>query len=652
MSGMTKGILAVLLLVAAGLGAWVLASPSDSATAEFDHPVATALRGSLTISVTEAGTIRARDQVVIKSEVEGQTTILYLIPEGVRVKEGDLLVELDTSSLQDRLVEQEIQVKNSDTSFIRARENLEVVKKQAESNIALATRDQRFAQEDLKQYIEGEFPKLLKEANSKITLELEELENATEKLEWSKTLREEKYISDSELEADRLAKSRSELDHELAVANRDLLQNYTYQRTLDQLQSDIEEAVRALERVQLTSSSDIIQAQADLESRQAELERQRSKLTKLQDQIQKARIVSPVNAMVVYATSARSGGWRGNDEPLDEGQSVRERQELIHLPTTDAIMVELKVHESNLDKIVEGLAVRVKVDAIPGKTYRGTIESIAPLPDAQSMWMNPDLKVYRTQVNLEDFEDSLRTGMSCQCEILIAHYEDAIYVPLQAVVRTRGQTMVHVQTEAGFEPREVEIGRDNNRVVVISRGLEAGEIVSLAPPLVQDGESLGAVGIEGSDAGAVKQEIDAAAARQRQGTDGEDATRGATPEAPSSNDGTDRSSRRGRRSTEGAPDGAGGQSGAERMQNLSAEEREQMRERFRNMSPEERERLRGQRDGGSRGGGSRGDGSTEGRRSRGSSDAGEAPSATPAPAPVESPAAREPAASPSRSGGQ
>ncbi|MGE3165253.1 MAG: efflux RND transporter periplasmic adaptor subunit [Planctomycetota bacterium] len=624
MSGVLKALLGLLVLLALAAGAWFVASPQDQASAELDHPTAIAQRGSLTISVTESGTIRARDQVVIKSEVEGQTTILYLVPEGTRVREGDLLVELDTSSLQDRLVEQEIQVKNSDTSYIRARENLEVVKKQAESNIALATRDLRFAQEDLKQFIDGEFPKQLKEANSKITLALEELENATEKLEWSQTLRQEKYISDSELEADRLAKSRQELEHELAVANRDLLQNYTYRRQLDQLNSDIEEAQRALERVQLTSSSDIIQAQADLESRQAELERQRSKLTKLQDQIQKARIVSPANAMVVYATSARGGGFRGNEEPLDEGQSVRERQELIHLPTTDAIMVELKVHESNLDKIVVGLAVRVKVDAIPGKTYRGTVDSIAPLPDAQSMWMNPDLKVYRTQVNLEDFEDSLRTGMSCQCEILIDHYDSAVYVPLQAVVRAGAQTVVHVQTELGFEPRVVEIGRDNNRVVVIASGLEAGEVVSLAPPLVPDGSAVaGGESGESADSGALKREIEAARERQQKGASG--SVEPAPTRGADAGDDTERP-RRTRRTRDGGSEGASAGGGADRFQNMTSEEREAMRERFRNMTPEEREKLRGQRGGG----GGRANGGTDGgAREPSDTPAGGAPGSGP-----------------------
>ena len=91
-----------------------------------------------------------------------------------------------------------------------------------------------------------------------------------------------------------------------------------------------------------------------------------------------------------------------NAEPLAEGQEVYERQELIYLPVGDEFIGEIKVHETNLKKIYPGLPVRIRIDALPGQIFQGKIAKIAPLPDAQSMWMNPDLKVYNTQVVIED----------------------------------------------------------------------------------------------------------------------------------------------------------------------------------------------------------------------------------------------------------
>ncbi|MHC4224066.1 MAG: efflux RND transporter periplasmic adaptor subunit, partial [Planctomycetota bacterium] len=75
-------------------------------------------RGPLIISVTESGTIKNREEVVIKNQVEGRTAILSLIPEGVHVKPGDLLVELASSRLEEQLAGQQIKVINAEAAFV------------------------------------------------------------------------------------------------------------------------------------------------------------------------------------------------------------------------------------------------------------------------------------------------------------------------------------------------------------------------------------------------------------------------------------------------------------------------------------------------------------------------------------------------------
>ena len=596
----TRGVTIATVAVLALVGVVAILSSRGSTESDTEQPTFVAKRGPLTISVTEAGTIQARELEIIKSQVEGQTTIIQLIPEGTRVKKGDLLVELDTSTLEDRKADRLITVQNSETAWIRARENLEVVKNQAQSDIAKAELDFQFAKEDLIQYEEGEFPKLLKESESKITLEKEELENAIEKLKWSERLFDEKYISETELESDRLTRNRASLDHELAVANRDLLKEYTHTRRVAELQSAIEETERALERVKLRANSDIIQAEADLKNKAAEYEQQKAKLAKFEDQIAKAKIFAPVDGMVVYATSSRAS-WRGNAEPLDEGQSVRERQELIHLPTTNAIMAELKVHESNLDKISLDLPVRITVDAPPGKRFIGRVAKIAPLPDAQSIWMNPDLKVYRTEIHIDEPGEELRTGMSCQNEIIVERYEDAVYVPVQAIVRSGTQTLAYVEESGEFVPRPVTIGLDNNRMVAIVKGIEEGETVLLTPPLKPDESE--AVESEDDDLGGlVVTKTKPSEAKPKPKTEAKPAEG-----APQNRGGRERG---------GSNRGGGGN-----WQNMSEEERKKARERFNNMSEEEKAKLRERWSGG----GNRGSGNRGGNRGGGRGGGGRPP---------------------------
>ena len=111
-----------------------------------------AKRGPLTISVLESGAIKAKEQEVIRNEVEGRTTIISIVPEGTRVKKGDLLVELDASTMDDERIDQEIQVQNAEAAFINAKETLAIAENQAKSDIELAELTLKFAKQDLKKY--------------------------------------------------------------------------------------------------------------------------------------------------------------------------------------------------------------------------------------------------------------------------------------------------------------------------------------------------------------------------------------------------------------------------------------------------------------------------------------------------------------------
>jgi len=374
-------------------------------------------------------------------------------------------------------------VQNAEAAFIDANESLAVAENQAQSDIDVANLTLKFSEQDLQQYKEGQYPKDLKTANNEITLREEELTRAQDTLEWSQKLFAEKYLSNTDLQADKLAVTRSKNGLELAKEELRLLNEYTRQRNIDQFESDFHQAKMALERIHRKARADVVQATAGLKARELEYTRQITKLEKINDQLGKAKVLSPADGIVIYATSARRGGWRDNREPLDEGVEVHERQELIYLPTATSAMAEVDIHEASLEKVRLGLPAIITVDALQGQTFFGSVGRIAPLPDPASMWMNPDLKVYNSEVYLEGDTPDLRTGMSCKVEIIVQQYEDVVYIPVQAVIRIAGQPAVYVVKDGTIEEREVTIGYDNNRMIRIIDGIQEGEAVLLTPPL-------------------------------------------------------------------------------------------------------------------------------------------------------------------------
>jgi HlyD family secretion protein len=567
----TKVFAVVIVLLAAGaVVAWREVSTGGSSV-DNSVPTFVARRGPLTISVLESGTIKAKEQLILKSEVEGRTSIIFLIDEGTRVKKGDVLVELDASSMQDQKIDQEISVQNADAAFISARERLAVAKNQAQSDIDVAELTLTFAKQDLDKYIQGEYPNQLKAAEEEVTLRKQELTVAEQRYEWSQKLAAEEYISDTELRDDELKKERAEQNVILSQNDKDLLEKYTYVRQMAQLNSDVKQAGMALERTQRKALADVAQAEADLKAKEAELARQKDKLAKLERQIANAIIKAPADGLVIYATTARTGGFRGNQEPLDEGQEVHERQELIYLPVGDSSIVEVNIHEASLKKLQLGLPAIITVDALPGRRFLGHLEFIAPLPDSQSMWMNPDLKVYSTRVDVDDADPALRSGMSCKVEIIVAQHEDAIYIPVQSVVTEAGETRVYVMEGDKPVRRTVKIGLDNNRMIHILEGIEEGDIVLMEPPLKN--ASVDALNGFQDEPNATKDLGDDFQSRIR-----DSLTEPRRPEVSASP-----------QSQGGRPGGAGGMGGG--MGNMTPEQREAMRKRFENMSEEEKKQV-------------------------------------------------------------
>src|SRR5205814_1984907 len=136
--------------------------------------------------------------------------------------------------------------------------------------------------------------------------------------------------------------------------------------------------------------------------------------------------------LVVYASSEDRGMYGGDQSPIQEGTTVRERQAIISIPDPKSIGVRINVHESALNKVKEGQRARVKVDAFPEKWFRGKVVKLSAMPSGANRWQNPDLKVYPTDVSISDAPPQLRPGMSAKVEIEIAEIPDALTVPVQA----------------------------------------------------------------------------------------------------------------------------------------------------------------------------------------------------------------------------
>jgi HlyD family secretion protein len=160
------------------------------------------------------------------------------------------------------------------------------------------------------------------------------------------------------------------------------------------------------------------------------------------------------------------------------------------LPNTAEMSVEMKVHESSVDKIKPGQPARIVIDAFPDSVLTGSIVKIAPLPDQTRAWLNPDLKVYATQVSIDGRNDFLKPGMSAKVEVTVEELQNVIAVPIQAIINQSGSRFCYVQSGEKLQLRAVETGSFNDSMIQVVSGLSEGDEIALNPPRIIQGHEI------------------------------------------------------------------------------------------------------------------------------------------------------------------
>ena len=482
-----------------------------------------ARKDDLTITVTESGSTKANQTIDIRSEVYGEATIISIVPEGTYITKedvdaGKLLVELDSSSLVERLKEEEKGLASDEASLTEAQENYHIQQNQNESDITAAKLAVQFGLLDLQSFLGksasqklleiaaqdpnatietaplvelfadvnnlgGEALQTQKQYENDILLARGQLEKATDVFTGTQKLYDANYASSLELKSADLDVQRYRVQKDSAEESLKLYKLYSLPKQTIQLLSAYREAGHELRRTEARSRSRMAQAQARLSNADEEVSESREDVQRREKQVAACTIRAPAPGLVVYGTSGSSYRYRETG-PIQEGGKVYQRQKIISLPNTAELIVEVRVHEDSVDKVRPGQRATITAEAFPDKTLYGEVLSVAPLPDTQRGYLSPNVKVYLTKVSIEGSHGSLRPGMSAKVEILVEQLENVVIVPVQVVANRSGRKVCYIRTERGPEEREVQTGAFNDTFVEIVSGVEVGENVLLIPPRV------------------------------------------------------------------------------------------------------------------------------------------------------------------------
>lgn len=274
-------------------------------------------RADLLISIVQEGALRALNETVVRSGLEGFNRIIQLAPEGSYVQKGDLLVELDSSGLKERLNEQELLHQDRLFQMLQAKGNLNIQKSLVESQIKDAELRVENAQIDFDKYRDADAPLLLRTVEARSGVIAEQVRIASERSARTEELFKAGSATKSEVEADALSLKREQLALGQYQEDLRLIKKYDQPNQLRLLQSNVEQARAELARLKQRTSNEIAQAEADLKTSQGALEFLEDSLDSLRQRLASTKIVAPQNGLVVYAQVSpfqMAGGEGGRRE--------------------------------------------------------------------------------------------------------------------------------------------------------------------------------------------------------------------------------------------------------------------------------------------------------------------------------------------------
>ena len=413
---------------------------------EFSH----VMRTDLAPILNAPGRLESSKRTLIRCQLENiaggvrgtASTVLWVLPEGSLVKQGDVLAKLDSSSYEEMQRQQVITVEQAKAARLQAQLNHEIA--------LLAVHE----------YRDGIVEETLKGMEGSIALAKSDLSRTIDHLDWTERMKEKGYSSLATILSERNSVSRMQIALNRQLMAMDLYQRFSQPKTEKTLQR------------QVTA------AQTTLNNEDLRLQRQVDRLTAFNRQVANCTIRAPHDGILYYFKSPDPG--RRNQTVIEEGMTVRQRQELFYLPDLSEMEVHMALNESVVNRVRPGLRVKVRFEALPDVELGGEVVNISQMPASQAA-DGEDIRYFISLVKLDRSAPGLTPGMSTRVDISLTSRDDVLAIPHEAIKTVNGKKICFVAHDESLQKRQISIGAETSSLVEITDGLEEGEMVVLNP---------------------------------------------------------------------------------------------------------------------------------------------------------------------------
>ena len=470
------------------------------------------------------GTVEPVNSNEVMPEISGIKVKEVKVKEGDEVKEGDVLMTLDTYSIQKQIDQLKAQMKSSkDTNSL----SVEQAKKSYDDLKESVDKGLNSSIQGAKNSMDSSFASLVSAQNAyndEVKLNNEKLSDVIKNsIEQCDKAYDSVLNAQNALEQARVAENQAESDYNDASSDYDEAVSKFGEESAKKLKRSKEAAQNSLERAKLNTSS----ASQSLESAwdsykfaksgfEAAKMKEESGLTSLYNSLITAQTnylnaVDSYNSAVLsvnqqlagYKLSIRQAKVQGDQSlnnlqlkdlekqlkdctikapatgiitslPAQKGTFTSSTASLCTITDFGEMKIVIKIGEYDIQGVNENDNVEILIDALGKKTYEGTIKHI----DKTATVVN-GVSFFKAEVSIKADQET-RSGMSAEVKLVIDDLKNVVTVSSEAIQTDEdGSYFVNVYGKDGvsIEKKKITIGATDGSYTQVTSGLSEKDTV-------------------------------------------------------------------------------------------------------------------------------------------------------------------------------
>lgn len=422
--------------------------------------VQTIARQTISQSLEITGDLVTSEDVQVGAKVAGRLTAVY-VNDGDAVKAEQVIAVQDTTDAQSRIRQASAQVNAARSQYSQAVSNAAIQPSKSTSAVNAAEAQLRQAQAQYKKVQTGARPEEIRQAEAAVTAAESNMNTAKRELERTQTLVDQGALPRARLDSAQNAYTAAVSQYQQALQALNVQRQLARPEDLEMAREQVraaEEAVRqarAQKKLDVLLNDQVSAAKANLDAAVAALDMARQALT---------------DAQIKAPFAGRISG-----RPVQPGTFLSPGAPVARIVGGSGTYFEGNIPESMIGEVSQGKGVRVSIDALPGRTFYGTVVGINPAGEQLG-------RLFTVRVQLGGSLEGIRPGMFARGSVDVRSVTDAIVVPQRALVESQGKSYVYVIENGQAKRVQVQPGiRQGEQVEV--KGLREGQQV------VIDGQS-------------------------------------------------------------------------------------------------------------------------------------------------------------------